>query len=35
MVHKHRRKCTIIEIGPQYVEIAERRTANVQQMLQL
>lgn len=30
---ENNRECTIIEIGPQYVEIAERRTAVIQQQL--
>lgn len=30
---ENNRECTIIEIGPQYVEIAERRTAIIQQQL--
>ncbi|MEC0167403.1 site-specific DNA-methyltransferase [Paenibacillus graminis] len=30
---ENNRECTIIEIGPQYVEIAQRRTAIIQQQL--
>ncbi|MBW4083592.1 site-specific DNA-methyltransferase [Paenibacillus sp. S150] len=30
---ENNRECTIIEIGPQYVEIAQRRTAVIQQQL--
>ncbi|WP_342422908.1 hypothetical protein [Paenibacillus sp. FSL E2-0178] len=30
---ENNRECTIIEIGSQYVEIAQRRTAIIQQQL--
>lgn len=35
VAHENNRECTIIEIGPQYVEIAERRTAVIQPVLNI
>jgi spermidine synthase len=35
VAQEHNRECTIIEIGPKYVEIAKRRTAIIQPVLNL